>query len=178
MDQACDQLLAAARFAADIHGRLAAREFADLPAQGAHRWGVAEQAVVYRAFVTVARAQAQGGVDQLAQAGEVDRFGEEVEGAGFQRGDGGVQAAVGGDHGHRYVGVALLNVLHQFHAGAIGQAHVGQAQVERLAGQPVAGLLDVAGAAGVELHAAEGDLQQLADIGFVVDDQGSLPAHD
>ena len=73
--------------------------------------------------------------------------------------------------------MALLDVLHQIQAGAIGQAHIGQAQVERLARQPLARFLDVAGATGVQLHASEGDFQQLADIGFVVDDQGSLTVH-
>ncbi|KJU76517.1 hypothetical protein N619_28195 [Ectopseudomonas oleovorans] len=177
MDQACDQFLAAARFAADVDRRLAAREFLDLLAQRLHRRRVAEQAAVDRGFLAFGGANAQGSGDQFAQATEVHRFGEKVEGAGLERVDRGVQAAVGGDHRHGNLRVALLDVLHQIQAGAIGQAHIGEAQVERLACQPLARFLDVAGAAGVQLHASEGDFQQLADIGFVVDDQGSLTVH-
>src|SRR5690606_33740357 len=66
---------------------------------------------------------------------------------------------------------------HQFHAGAVGQAHVGQAQVERLAGQPFAGFLEVARAAGVEFHAPKGDFQQFTNVGFVIHDQGYLATH-
>ncbi|RMU56777.1 hypothetical protein ALP29_200146 [Pseudomonas syringae pv. avii] len=86
-----------------------------------------------------------------------------------------VQVAVGGDHRHRHMRVAVLDVLHQFQAVAIGQAHVGQAHIERLAGQPVMGLGNVAGAARVELHAPEGDLQEFANIRLIIDYQDLLP---
>ncbi|MCY1366300.1 hypothetical protein D9M69_531900 [compost metagenome] len=177
MDQPRYQFLAAAGLAADVDGRLAAGEFLDLFAQGVHRRRGAQQAAVDRRLAVLRRAQAQGGVDQFAQAAEVHRLGQEVEGAGLEGVHCGVEAAVGGDHRHRHQGVALLDVLHQFQAGAVGQAHVGQAQVEGLASQPFARFLEVARAAGVELHPPEGDLQQFADIGLVVDDQGSLSGH-
>lgn len=172
VDQARHQFLAAAGLATDVDRRLAARQLADLVAQGAHRRRLAEQAVVHRRFLGFRVAQAQGGCHQLPQATEVDRFGEEVEGTGLERLDRGVQAAVRGDHGHRGLWMALLDVLDQIEAAAVRQAHVGEAQVERLAGQQLAGFLDVAGAAGVQLHAAESDFQQFADIRFIVDDQG------
>ncbi|MNO99164.1 hypothetical protein D3C76_909300 [compost metagenome] len=177
VDQPRHQLLAAAGFAADVDRRLAARQLGDLVAHHPHRWRVAEQTVVDGRFGGVRRAQAQRGADQLAQAAEVDRLGDEVEGAGLERVDRGVQAAEGGDHRHRHLWMALLDVLHQFQAGAVGQAHVGQAQVEGFARQVFPGFLDVARAAGVQLHAAEGDFQEFADIRFVVDDKGFLAAH-
>ncbi|MCY1534640.1 hypothetical protein D9M68_700180 [compost metagenome] len=177
VDEPRHQLLAAARFAADVHRRLAAGEFLDLLAQGVHRRRAAQQASVHRRFALFGSAEAQRRVDQFAQAAEVHRLGDEVEGACLESVHRGVQAAVGGDHRHRKQRVALLDVLHQFQAGTVGQAHVGQAQVEGLAAQPFAGFLEVAGAAGVELHPPEGDLQQFADIGLVVDDQGSLSGH-
>lgn len=65
VDQARYQLLAAAGLAADVDRRLAARQFADLVAQGAHRRRLAEQAVVHRGFLGFRVAQAQGGRHQL-----------------------------------------------------------------------------------------------------------------
>ncbi|MCY1399741.1 hypothetical protein D9M71_148040 [compost metagenome] len=177
VDQARHQFLATTGFAADVDRRLAARQLGDLVAHQAHRRRIAQQAIVDGRFLGVGGAQAQGGADQFAQTAEVDRFGHEIEGAGFQGVDGGVQAAEGGDHGHRHLRVALLDMLDQLQPGAVGQAHVGQAQVEWLAREVFAGFLDVAGAAGIQLHAAKGDLQQLADIRFIVDDQGFLAAH-
>ncbi|MNQ41251.1 hypothetical protein D3C85_549210 [compost metagenome] len=177
MDQSCHQFLAAAGFAADVDGGLAAGEFLDLLAQGIHWRRAALQAAVHRRFAILRRAQAQGGVDQFAQAAEVDRLGQEVESAGLEGVHRGVEAAIGRDHRHRNQGMALLDVLNQLQSGAVGQAHIGQAQVEGLASQPFARFLEIARAAGVELHPPEGDLQQFADIGLVVDDQGSLSGH-
>lgn len=66
-------------------------------------------------------------------------------------------------------------MLHQFQAGTVGQAHVGQAQVEGIPCQQGLGLGKVLGAAGVEFHPAQGDVQEFADVRFVIDDQDSLP---
>ena len=71
--------------------------------------------------------------------------------------------------------ITLLNMLHQFQPRAIGQAHVGQAQVEGLALQQRLGLTQIACAVAVEFHPSQGDFQEFADIGFVVDDEDFLP---
>jgi hypothetical protein len=42
---------------------------------------------------------------------------------------------VGGNYGHREIGVVLIDGLHQFDAITIRQAHVGKVEVEPLAGQ-------------------------------------------
>src|SRR5690606_8988405 len=86
-----NQLLAAARLAADVDRGLAARQFADLFAQRAHGRRFTEQSAVHR-LVALYCTQAQSGADQFTQAGEVYRFGEKVKGAGLERVDGGVQA--------------------------------------------------------------------------------------
>ena len=70
--------------------------------------------------------------------------------------------------------ITLLDVLHQLQASAIGQAHVGQAQVEGLAFQQRLGFAEVARAEGVEFHPSQGDFQEFANIRFVVDDQDFL----
>ncbi len=67
-----------------------------------------------------------------------------------------------------------LDELNQLQPAAVGQAHIGQAEVVVFTGEALACLLEVACAAGVQLHPAEGDLQQLADVRFVVDDQRFL----
>jgi hypothetical protein len=130
MDQARDQFLAAAGLAADVDRRLAARQFVDLFAQIAHGQRIAEQTPIDSA---AGSSKQQGAGDQFPQARQVNRLGEEVEGAGLQCVDRGFQIAVGGDHRHRQLRVTLLDVLHQLQAGAVGQAHVGQAQIERFA---------------------------------------------
>ena len=60
----------------------------------------------YGQFITVSATQAQGCTDQLTQAAEVNRFGQEVKRAGLQCIDSCVQAAVGGDHRDRHLWVA------------------------------------------------------------------------
>ncbi|MCY1463359.1 hypothetical protein D9M71_812420 [compost metagenome] len=69
----------------------------------------------------------------------------------------------------------MLDVLHQLKAAAIRQAHVGQAQVERLALEQGQGLANVTGTEGLEFHPSQGDFQEFADVRFVVDDQDFLP---
>ena len=71
--------------------------------------------------------------------------------------------------------MTLLDVLHQVQPRAVGQAHVGQAQVERIALQQRLGFAEVASAESVEFHPSQGDLQEFADIRFVVDDEDFLP---
>ncbi len=175
MDQPGNQLLATAGLAAYVDRCLASRQFANLLAQRLHRWRVAEQAMVNAVCGRRRYLQAQGAAHQLTQSAKIHGFGEEVERACFQCMNGGVEAAEGGDHRDGHLGVTLLNVLHQLQTVAIGQAHVGQAQVERLPRQPVLGFLDVARATRVQLHPPQSDLQQLANVGLIVDDQDLLP---
>ncbi len=174
VDQPRYKLLAAARLTADVDRRLAAGQLADLTAQGTHCQRVAQQAVVDAARGLRA-GQAQRAIDQLAQPAQVDRLGHKVESSGLQRVDRGVQVAVGSDHRHRHVGVAVLYVLHQLKAIAVRQTHVGQAHVERFAGQPVVGFGNVTRTTGVEFHASQRDLQEFANIRLIIDYQDFLP---
>lgn len=119
--------------------------------------------------------QAQGAGDQFPQSGEVHRFGQEVKGTGLEGVDRGFEATVSGDHRHWHLGITLLDVLHQLQARAIGQAHVGQAQIECFPAQQRLGFAEVAGTEGIEFHPSQGDFQEFADIRFVVDDQDFLP---
>ena len=76
--------------------------------------------------------QLDGGRDQFAQTREIQGLGDEIEGAQFERAHGGLHIAMCGDHGHRYARRVLLHPLDQLQAIAVGQLHVGQAQIEAL----------------------------------------------
>src|SRR5687768_3492105 len=60
---------------------------------------------------------------------------------------------------------------HQLETLAVAQAHVGEAQVVALGLQALLRLGDRAHAFHPEAHLGEGELEQLADIGLVVDHQ-------
>ncbi|RMU56776.1 hypothetical protein ALP29_201206 [Pseudomonas syringae pv. avii] len=77
------QLFATARFAADVDGCLAARQLADLVAQGAHRRRITQQTAVDAVHRLSGGGQAQSTIDQFAEPVEVHRFGHEIEGPGF-----------------------------------------------------------------------------------------------
>ena len=78
------------------------------------------------------RAQLQRRRDQLAQRRQVERLGDEVERAELQRAHRGLDIAVRGDDGDRHAGAVLLDPLDEVEAIAVGQAHVGQHEVEPL----------------------------------------------
>ncbi len=80
-------------------------------------------------------------------------------------------------NGHRKARFVGLDVLQQGDAVAVGQAHVGEAQVEGVLVQHRLGFAHGAGAVGAQAHPGQGDLQQFPDIGLVVDDQRVCLAH-
>src|SRR3569832_2173997 len=122
--------------------------------------------------------QFQRGVHEIAQHLQIDRLGDEVEGAGLERADRGLHAAVGGDHGHWRIGIILLYVFDELDAVAVGQAHIGEAEIEVRLRQALARGGERVGGGSVDAHAAEGDLEQFADIGLVVHHEGGrLGAH-
>ena len=185
MDQVRGEFLAGAGFPADEHRRLAAPELQYGLAHPVDGLGVAEQHRAFRIGAGLSacaarwrgRLQLQRGGDELAQVAEIDRFGDKVEGAGLQRADRGLHAAVRGDHRARHRRVAAADMSHQVDAVAIRQAHVGQAEVEVFAFQELSRGAQVGRRAGADAHSAEGDLQQFADIRFVVDDQRGRSTH-
>ena len=109
--------------------------------------------------------------DEFAQGLELDRLGDEVEGAELERADGGLDAAEGGDDRHRQPGLAGLDVLDELEPIAIGQAHVGEAQAVAALGQQLARSLHRAGAVAGEPHAHQREFEQFADVVLVIDDE-------
>ena len=179
VDQPGHQLLAGAGVAGDVHRGLAACHLGDHLSQLLHRPRLAEQLerrrrhdrlglVVRRAVVV---AQFQGRRDQLAQRDQVERLGQEVEGAELERAHRGLDVAVRRDHGHGHAGPVLLDPLHDVEAIAVGQAHVGEHEVETPGAEAADRGSVVARSLDFDLHATQRQRQQLANVRFVVDDQ-------
>ena len=183
VDGARHQLLADAGFAGDVHGGLAAGHLGQGGPQAGHGGGLAQQARGHRAgrpapglvprlaTGTGLRPQFQGVLHQPAQHRQVHRFADEIEGTGFQRIHRGFLVAEGGDHGHRGLRVQLGDFLYQFDAGAVAQAHVGQAQRVLVMAQQRARIVQGRRGVAFQTHPAQGEHQQFADVTLVVDDQ-------
>ena len=183
VDQPGNQFLSHAGFAGDVDRRLVARELADGGAHLLHCRRIADQPVAAiagrgsRAAVALFLGQAQGGADQSAQHLDVDRLGDEVEGTGLQCVDRGVDVAIGSDHRHRHVRMFAGDQLDHFLSVAVGKAHVGEAEIVRALGQGAACIADRTHCVDLQVHAAQRDRQQLANVAFIVDDQYGLCGH-
>src|SRR5262249_30135372 len=108
---------------------------------------------------------------QRAQLLEADRLRHVVEGARLQRRDRVLGAAEGGDYRHRQVCAQARNVTHQLAGLAVGQPHVGEAELKATVLQPLLRLGDGRHARHPEAHLEQRQLEQLADVGLVVDHQ-------
>ena len=93
-------------------------------------------------------AELDGAAHQLAQHAQIERLGDEIEGAELERAHRGLDIAVRRDDGDGHVGAVLLDPGHEVEAVAVGQAHVGQAQIEVLALEQLARRAEVGGGAG------------------------------
>ena len=71
----------------------------------------------------------------------------------------------------------LAHVFEQPQAIAVGQPHIGQAQVVAMLLHQLHRLKLARSAIGLEPHALQRKAQQLADVGFVIDDQDSAFAY-
>ena len=175
VDFARRQFLAAARFARDGDRRHRARQPADLRAQRLHCRRVADQPACRggarrRLAPTLVR-QPQRRAHHHPQVVQHHRLGDVVERAGLERHHRVVGAAVGGDDGDRRALAACRHLAHQLQAKAVRQAHVGQHQ-RVLVGRPQGpGLAERLGAVDVEPHPHQRDVEQFAQVGFVVDDE-------
>ncbi len=173
MNQPGHEFLAGARFAGDVHRRLGARDPVDHIAQFAHRLRLAEQARLAAAPLV----EPQGVADDVAQVVEVERLRDEVECAELQRLHGRFDIAVGRDDGNRYAGRVRLHPLDQFQPVPIRKSHVGQAQVVRACFEQRLGASDVLRRLGLNVHPAESQRQQFANIRFVINDKCAWSGH-
>ena len=185
VDEARGHFLAAAGFAGDVDRSLGARQLGDhvacardcrrfpQQARGAGDGGLADgRAARLRGLGQLERAH-----HQRAQLLQLDRLGEIVEGARLERLHRVLGRAIGGDHRHGRVAVVLGDVAQHLEAVAIGQPHVGEAQVVRSRAERLLRLRDRGHGVGVHSHAREREHQQLPDVGFVVHDEHGLAVH-
>ena len=169
VDRAGRELLAAAGLAVDEHRRLALREAFDQSAHLLDRLRFAEQPVGTRRLRLLGHLQRL--LDQRAQLLQRDGLGQVVERAGLQRSHGVFGAAECGDHRDRNVEALLRDVLDDAQALAVGQPHVGEAQVEGILVEQPHRLADGLRADRIQPHPRQRQLQQFEQVRFVVDDQ-------
>ena len=178
VDQVRDQFFAGAGFAIDMYRRLAACDAFDHLAQLFHRARAAEQFDLRQLQrVLAGLAELQRGGDELAQRRDVERLGNEIERAELQRAHSGFDVAVRSDDRHRRLRLVRLDPLDDVQAVAVGQPHVGQAQIEGVAAQLARGRTDGVGGGHVEIHSLERDPQQLANVRLVVHDERARFRH-
>lgn len=71
----------------------------------------------------------------------------------------------------------FLNPLHEFDAVPVWQVHVGQAEVGGVLFQQFPGAGEVGCREGCYAHPGEGDLKQLPDVRFIINDQRCVCGH-
>ena len=113
--------------------------------------------------------QLQRVADDVAQVVEVQRLRNEIECAELQGLHGRLDVAVRGYHRDRHAGRVGLHPFDQFEAVAVGQAHVGQADIEFAVFERLPRACHVFGDDRLHVHPAQRQREQLPDVGFIVD---------
>ena len=179
VDGARDDFLAGAAFAEQQHRGLGGRHARDLVVDLLHRGRAADQAaeaahaaqlVAQRADLRAQLAALRHAREHRLQALQVDGLGEVVGGAEAQRLDRALDARVAGDED----GLdrrAVLEVLEEVHAAAVGQPQVHQDHVGALAHELDARFGHAAGRGGGEAFLRRERREGLARVGIVVDDE-------
>ena len=103
----------------------------------------------------------------------LERLFDEVIGAALDRRDRGLDVAVAGDHHHGNVGVILLDLLEQLQAVELGalQPDVEEHQMRAAVGNLGQRRIAVARGPGLEAFVFQDARNEVANIGFVVDNQ-------
>ncbi len=173
VNHARDEFLAGARLPADVHRRLAARDARDHLSHLLHDRGTAEQTRTpqRRSGFLDGGAEPDGAAHELAQYAQVQGLGNEIECAELQRAHGCLDVAMRRDHRHRQSGAVLLDPAHELEPIPVRQAHVRETQVEALGFQKLARAGEVGRRAGLHVHAAQSEADELEQVRFVVDDQ-------
>ena len=102
---------------------------------------------------------------------EIDRLGQIIERAHFERPHGVVCRAVGRDHNAALVTLLLLQPLHQLQPLPVWQAHVRHQNGKTFALQQGARLFQIGRTVHRIAAALQGNFIQRAQIGFIINDQ-------
>jgi hypothetical protein len=73
--------------------------------------------------------------------------------------------------------MVLGDIAKHHEAVAVGKAHVGEREVVLAQLQRLFGLLERRRGVGVDTHAREREHQELADVGFIIDDEHGFAVH-
>ena len=199
MQGAGHQFLAGARLPLHQHGGHALGNLGDALLDGLHDDGGTHQRVQrgmafigqtggqYRAGIgrcmggggrgcAVAHAL-DGGGHHLPELLEVHGLGQVVEGAGAQRAHGVFGRAVGRDHDAAFAPALFAQLLQYLQAHAVGQAHVGDHDIEAAGAQQLARLLHAGRGFHAVALAQQAQLVERAQIGFVVDHENGGTGH-
>ena len=180
--RARDQLLAGAALAGDQHGRVGVRHAVDqvehLRIAGLDADDLLDRRAAptsWRRRLTSSRSARcwTARCDGQTQHLDVERLGDEVVGAGADRGDRGLEAAEGGDHHHRHVGPVADDALAQGEPVHPVHVEVGDDDVEVLAVQEHERFVATRTPRGVVTHVAQRGFHRLAETLVIVDDQDS-----
>ena len=184
MDGPRQELLADARLAVDQHGGV---EVDDGPGQLEHLPHAltlghdpveAELLLVppdARALGAAQLLQLDGVPDDEDGLGEVEGLEQIVDGAQAERLHRGLDRGVGRHHDHRDVGMTALDLPHHLDAVHLGQALVGDDEVEVLVAQPLQRGLAAGDRADLVALGLKRPLQRTHEDRVVLDDQDPMP---
>ena len=179
VDHACHQFLAGARFTGDVHRRLAARYAQDHFAQAFHRGRVADDlraGARGHARVRTLR-ETQRGRHDAPQGAEIQRLGDEIEGAEFERAHRRLDIAVRGDDRAGHARDVERHPLEQVESVSIRKSHVRQAQIELLRLEQFLRAGDITRRLGGELHARERQRDEFDEVRLIIDNQDQRRCH-
>ncbi len=142
VQRARHQFLARARLARDQHRDLALAEPADGAKDVLHGRRLAQHLGLQRGLClghVLAQAFLDGAADELHRLGQVEGFGQVLEGSALEGRDGTVQVGVRGHDDDGQAGLLGADLLEQFQAGAAGHADIADQHLWWLA-RRVAGI--------------------------------------
>ena len=182
-----DQLLAGAGLAAHQYRRHAARDFRDPLLHVLHHRGLADQALkgdsaARRTVGAGRRARSTGTAgaglrfldrsgDHTAELFQVDRLGEVVESAGFQRLHGVLRGAICRHHDAALRTLLLQHPVQELQSQPVRQAHVGDDGVEAMRSQLLPRFRERASRFHPIAFTQQREFVEGAQVGLVIDDE-------
>ncbi len=115
----------------------------------------------------------EGAFQHLAEAVEVHRFDEIIEGAALHGFDGGARRAMRGDEDDRLLGIDRLNIREDLHAGPVGELQIEYDDVGGMFAELVQPFRCGTGRQDVGILSLENAPEGVAHAFFIVDHEES-----